>query len=168
MITRVVVLNGDYSFLNTIGLKRAISLYVSKKVEVLKYSEKTLKTAGGMIIKIPLVMRLIKIIRMIYKNKVPYSKKNIFLRDEFKCCYCGSPKELTIDHVIPKARGGKSSFENCVSACRPCNNLKGKRTPTEAKIYLRKQPISPTISEFFRIKMKQLGIDVYLKEIGIL
>ena len=112
-------------------------------------------------------MRLIKMIRLIYKNKVPYSKKNIMIRDGFSCGYCGSTYQLTIDHIIPVSRGGKSTFENCVTACRECNNKKGSRTPGEANMFLKRQPYAPTISEFFRIKMKQLGVDKYLKEVGV-
>ena len=104
---------------------------------------------------------------MIYRNKVPYSKRNIMVRDDHKCVYCGTEKELTIDHVIPISQGGKTSFENCVAACKTCNSKKGSRTPSEAKMYLRVQPYAPTISEFFRKKMKQLGLDIYLKELGV-
>ncbi len=55
---------------------------------------------------------------MIYKNKVPYSKKNVLTRDNNQCVYCGSKHDLSVDHVIPSSRGGKSSFENCVASCR--------------------------------------------------
>ena len=74
---------------------------------------------------------------------------------------------LTIDHIIPTSKGGKTSFENCITACKPCNNEKGNRTPSEAKMFLKRQAYAPTISEFFRIKMKQLGVEAYLKELGV-
>jgi len=164
---RCIVLNGDYTFLNTVNWKRAMCLWIKGKVEILKYAKNTLRCADGSEMKIPLVMRLIKIIRMIYKNKVPYTKRNVLVRDGYECLYCGSTRDLTIDHIIPTSRGGKSTFENCVSACRPCNNSKGNRTPNEAKMFLIKIPTTPTISEFFRIKMKNLGMDKYLKELGV-
>lgn len=164
---RVILLNGDYTFLNTISWKRAICLWVKGKTEVLKYGEKALKLANGSFMKMPSVMRLVKIIRGIYKSRVPYTKKNVMIRDGFECAYCGSKSDLTIDHVIPKTKGGKTSFENCVTACRPCNLKKGSKTPNEANMYLKRQPVCPTISEFFRIRMKQLDIDNYLKEIGV-
>jgi 5-methylcytosine-specific restriction endonuclease McrA len=104
---------------------------------------------------------------MIYKNRVPYSKRNIMIRDKNMCCYCGSNRNLTIDHVIPLSRGGKTSFDNCVTACFRCNNKKNNRTPSEANMFLRKKPHTPTISEFFMIKMKNLGVDKYLKELGV-
>ena len=164
---RVIVLNGDYTFLNTINWKRAVCLVVKGKSEVVKYSDRILRTAGGAIMKCPLVIRLIKIIRSIYKSHVPFTKKNVMARDRHLCVYCKSNKELTIDHVIPVSRGGKSTFENCVAACRPCNNKKGNRTPREAKMFLKRQPYAPTISEFFRLKMAQLGMHKLLKELGV-
>ena len=164
---RCIVLNGDYTFLNTISWKRAVCLIIKGKTEVLKYSEKVLRNTAGVVMRMPLVIRLIKVIRTIYRSHVPFSKRNVMVRDRYKCVYCGSNEILTIDHVIPVSRGGKSNFENCVTACKPCNNKKDRRTPSEAKMFLRKQPYAPTISEFFRIKMKQTGMDKFLKELGV-
>lgn len=166
-MNRVVVLNGDYTFLNTVGWKRAMCLIIKGKTEVLKYTDKVIRCVDGLEMRIPLVMRLIKIIRRIYRNKVPFTKKNVFIRDGFKCQYCGTNKQLTIDHMIPVSKGGKSKFENCITACKPCNNKKRNRTPSEAQMYVGKVPHAPTISEFFRIKMKQLGLDKFLKEVGV-
>ncbi len=166
-MNRTIVLNGDYSFLNTVDWKRAICLVLKGKTEVLKYTDKIIRCIDGSEIQIPLVMKLIKVIRMIYRNKVPFTKKNVFVRDKFRCQYCGSKNQLTIDHIIPVSKGGKSNFENCVAACKPCNNKKRNRIPSEAHMYLNRNPSAPTISEFFRIKMKQLGMDKYLKEVGV-
>jgi len=163
-----VLLNSDYSFLNIVTWKRAICLVVKSKVQVLKYSEKIVKTSEGVLIKIPAVMKLIKIIRTLYRDRVPFSKKNIFIRDGFRCAYCGNDKEkLTIDHIIPKSKGGKTSFENCVSSCKTCNNKKGGQTAKEADMYLKLKPYQPTISEFLRMKIKKLGINDLLKDFGI-
>lgn len=161
----VIILNGDYSFLNTVHWKRAVILLMNGKAEALKYSDKYLHLANGEKFKIPIVMRLIKIIRMIYKNKVPYSKKNVFIRDKYKCVYCGSYQNLTIDHVIPISQGGKSTFENCVTACRHCNNKKNNKTPFEAKMFIKYKPYTPTISEFFINRMNQLGVHDILKDL---
>jgi 5-methylcytosine-specific restriction endonuclease McrA len=138
------------------------------KIQVLKHSERLIRTAEGIAIKVPAVMRLIKLIRTLYVNRVPFSKKNILVRDGFKCAYCKSEKRrLTIDHIIPKSRGGKTTFENCVSSCKPCNNKKGNKTPTEVKMYLKVKAYQPTISEFLRLKVKKLGINEVLKDLGI-
>jgi hypothetical protein len=164
-----VLLNGDYSFLNIINWKKAVRLCFQGKSEILKASDQALRGGDGSIVMhCPLVIRLIKVVRMVFKNRVPYTKKNVMTRDNFRCMYCGSKsKKLTIDHVIPVSRGGKTNFENCVAACRECNRYKDNKKPSEAGMYLRSQPYAPTISEFFMKKCKQLKIDDYLKELEI-
>lgn len=162
----VVLLNGDYTYLNTINWKKAIKLMVKGKATVLKFAAATVR-AGEKIIQIPLVMKLIKIIRTIYRNKVPFSKKNIMIRDSFVCQYCGSTEDLTIDHVMPLSRGGVSCFENCVTACKKCNARKANKTCIEAQLFIRKTPIAPTISEFTRLKAKKALVFDLLKELGI-
>ncbi len=119
-------------------------------------------------IAVPNVLRLVKLVRTVYRSKVPFSKRNVLHRDKFICQFCGiKEKKMTIDHVLPKSRGGKSTFENCVAACKPCNNLKNDRTPREANMRLLRQPNQPTIMEFIQAKMKSLGVDKTLKEFGI-
>lgn len=80
-------------------------------------------------------------------NAVTFSRRNIYKRDHYMCQYCGAQpgsEELTIDHVQPRSRGGTSKWENCVLACMPCNKRKADRTPTEARMPLRKIPVRPT------------------------
>jgi 5-methylcytosine-specific restriction endonuclease McrA len=159
---RVILLNADYTFLNTLDWKRAMTLLVKGKVEVLKYGEHVING----VMKIPLVLRLVKLIRTIYKSRVPFSKKNVMVRDNFKCVYCGTVgKRFTIDHVVPKAKGGKSTFENCVTACKPCNNKKSDKSCQEARMFPKTKLVAPTISEFLRMRMETLGIKDVLKEI---
>jgi len=167
-MTSCVVLNADYTFLNTVNWKRAVCLVIKGKVEVLKYTDRVITNAEKTIaMKIPAVIKLIKIIRSLYRSKVPFSKRNVMVRDGFACAYCGSDDTLTIDHVLPVSRGGKSQFENCVAACKECNSNKGNRTPSEAKMYLKKQPHAPTISEFINMRMEKLGIMDLLRELGV-
>jgi len=163
-----VILNLDYSYLNTVNWQKAMKLLVKGKATVLKYAESSVTTAEQSIMKIPAVMKLIKLIRTIYRTKVPFSKKNIMIRDDFTCQYCGTHKnKLTIDHVIPVSKAGKSSFENCVAACQECNSRKGSKLPSEARMYLKRQPTSPTISEFTRLKAVKSGIFDLLKDLGV-
>jgi 5-methylcytosine-specific restriction endonuclease McrA len=167
-MTHCILLNADYTFLNVVHWKRAVCLIAKGKVEVLKDSSQTVRNSAGSIFKIPAVMRLIKLIRTIYRTGVAFCKKNIFIRDAFKCAYCGTAKmRLTIDHIIPKSRGGQSTFENCVAACKPCNIKKGDQTPREAKMFLNVRPVQPTISEFLRLKLEKLGINELLKDLGV-
>lgn len=165
-MSRVVVLNADYSYLNSVSWKRAIRLLVKGKAESLKNSAREIITTGGKKILVPALMRLIKIVRNVYRNRVPFSKKNIHIRDGGKCMYCGVTGErLTIDHVIPKSRGGKTSWDNCVASCKKCNAVKADRTPNEARMSLIKRPNQPTINEFLMIKMREIGVDKIIDEL---
>ncbi len=160
----VVLLNTDYTPINTISWKKAIKLIVKNRVEPVGKSFITIKTTVKEII-IPKVLRLIKMVRQMYKARVPYSKKNVQIRDGFECAYCGSKSNLTIDHVIPRSRGGGSTFENSVTACFKCNNAKNDKTPAEARMVLHKKPYQPTISEFIHLRMAKLGILDILEEV---
>jgi 5-methylcytosine-specific restriction endonuclease McrA len=166
---KVILLNSDYSFLNVISWKRAIRLLVKGKAEVIKASEKVISNAERTIeIVIPKVLRLVELVKSIYKSRVPFSKKNVLIRDDFTCAYCGRIDEkLTIDHIIPKSKGGSTSFENCVASCKPCNNKKNNRTPKEAGMALQFKPHTPTLMDFFVIKMKKLGVYKVLREMEI-
>ncbi len=167
-MTHCILLNADYGFLNVVDWKKAMCLMAKEKVQVLKYSNKIVRTAEGIIYKIPSVMKLIKLIRTLYRARVPFSKKNVLIRDGYACIYCGKRKErLTIDHIIPRSRGGNTDFDNCVASCKPCNNTKACRTPSEAGMMLKKKVFQPTISEFLRMKVNRLGINEILKDFGI-
>lgn len=180
MISEVVILNGDYSFIGFTSWKRAIVLIETKKAEIVKKSDHFVKTMGGKLINVPTVLRLIKFIRMIYKKEVPFSKKNIFVRDAYICQYCGrqlskgviSTKEknfkkmkATIDHLVPVSKGGTSSWENCVCSCFECNNKKGNLTISETKMKLKRKPFKPTISEFIKLKLELIGKSFKLEEL---
>ncbi len=167
-MTQCILLNADYSFLNLVGWKRAMCLLAKGKVEVLEGSGDVVRCAGGAALRVPAVMRLIKLIRTIYRAGVAFTKRNVFVRDGFRCAYCGSRRDrLSIDHIIPKSRGGRTTFENCVAACKGCNLKKGGRTPSEAGMFLRHRPYQPTISEFLRLKFKSLGLTETLAEFGL-
>jgi len=169
MSCNVIVLNLDYTYLNTVSIKKAVKYILNKKVEVVKKSTDFITNAERSFkLHIPLVVRLVKMVRIIYKSKVPFTRKNVFARDCYICQYCGNKNiQLTIDHIIPASRGGKTDWENCVASCRECNNRKGNKTPREAKMRLKKIPTQPTIMEFMIAKMKSLGIDDLLKELQI-
>jgi 5-methylcytosine-specific restriction endonuclease McrA len=162
-----VVLNGDFTYLCTVSWKRAMKLVLADKVKVLKYSDRAVRCVEKAF-KIPAVVALIRIVRTVYRNKVPFSKKNVLTRDQYKCAYCGAnTRGLTIDHVIPRSRGGFTEFDNCVACCRACNNKKGARTPREVGMHLKKRPFQPTISEFMRLKLKSSGLYDYLVQLGV-
>jgi 5-methylcytosine-specific restriction endonuclease McrA len=163
MSETVVVLNADYSFLSVTSWKNAVCLLIENKAETLKETEKIVRNADrSVVVTVPTVIRLIKYIRSIFKNKVPYSKRNVFARDSQKCAYCRKKieklEDCTIDHVVPRAQGGKSTWDNCVTSCKPCNHKKADRTPTEARMYLKRKPVRPTIGEYILYWTKRLKI----------
>jgi 5-methylcytosine-specific restriction endonuclease McrA len=163
-----VLLNADYSFLNVVSWKRAMCLMAKEKVQVLQYSDRIVRCAEGLVLKVPALVKLIKLIRVVYRNRVPFSKRNVFVRDGFQCAYCGRKHvSLTIDHIIPKSRNGKTNFDNCVACCRFCNTRKGNRTPSEARMFLKRRPYQPTISEFLRLKAIRLGLVNILADLGL-
>lgn len=165
---RVILLNSDYNFLGVINWKKAVALIVKGKVEVLKTTDRVIRNAARTIeMYVPKVIRLVELARRVYRSKVPFSKKNVIYRDQNVCQYCGDVvlNHMTIDHVIPVSRGGKSTFENCVASCKRCNSVKDNRLPSECNMPLLKKPWRPTIMEFITIKMKNLGVDKVLEDI---
>lgn len=154
----VILLNQDYSFLRIINWKRAINLMVKEKVEVVKYTKDVLTNVDKTYyFKIPKVLKLVYHIKNFYTAKVKYSKRNVIVRDNFECAYCGhKAKKLTIDHVIPKSKGGKSVFENTVASCRECNNRKKDRTPREAGMKNHKKMYVPTLYSLMKHKIKDI------------
>ena len=162
-----ILLNGDYTFLCHVDWKRAMCLMFADKVKVLKYSDKIIQGVEK-VFRAPAVLVLIKVVRSIYRGRVPFSKKNILARDRFACAYCGKEeKPLTIDHIIPRSKGGKTDWENCVACCKGCNHNKGAKTPREARMHLIKRPFQPTIAEFISIRLKQSAVYNILVELGI-
>ena len=130
MNTGVLVLNSDYSPINVTSFKRGFNLVFKGKAEVVKSQGQPIITSLGDFTR-PLIIRLLEYVA--YRiNKISVSKHRILKRDKFKCVYCGNQRDLTIDHVIPKSRGGKNTWSNMVTSCGKCNHKKGDRTPEEA------------------------------------
>ncbi len=153
----VIVLNASYEFLGLVPWQRAMTMLFRGKVEVVKESDRIVRTVSKSF-RVPEIVRLIKFIRKIYRREVPFSRKNIITRDEFVCQYCGrkfATGELTIDHIIPKVQGGTNEWTNVVACCRQCNMKKGGRTPRQAGMQLVRQPFKPTIMEFMNLYLKR-------------
>lgn len=149
MNANVLVLNQDYQPLSICSVQRSMKLIFLEKAELLHDDpKKELRTIRESF-QFPSVIRLRSYIRVPY-NKVVLSRRNIMRRDNFTCMYCGSKNDLTIDHVLPKSRGGKDVWENLTTACEKCNVKKGSRTPEEAGMPILKQPYRPIPITFFR------------------
>ena len=142
--TATLLLSQGYEPIKVIPWQRAITLLSLGKVEVIEEYDAEIR-AVSLVIKIPAVVRLIRAFRR-HAKPVKFSRVNIYARDGYKCQYCGvkcSISELTYDHVIPRSKGGKTTWENIVTCCYPCNGAKGNRTPSEAGMKLRSTPSRP-------------------------
>jgi len=136
------VLNQSYEPVTICSPKKAIVLLVLMKAELVAHKSNRIIRTINYNFPYPSVIRLNRFVKMPFK-KVELSRKNIMRRDNLSCQYCGSGFRLTIDHVYPKSRGGNDTWENLVTACVSCNNVKGNRTPEEADMPLRTIPKKP-------------------------
>ncbi len=121
-MTGVLLLNADYSVLRAVAVRRAIVLVLAEKAEVLEERDTAFRSAS-MSIPIPSVVRLKYMVKVPFRARVPLTRRAILARDDHVCAYCTRTAQ-TIDHVIPRSRGGEHSFLNCVSACKRCNSAK--------------------------------------------
>jgi 5-methylcytosine-specific restriction endonuclease McrA len=138
----VLVLNQNYEPLNITSAKRALNLVMASKAEVLETARGSVNSPSTSI-RCPSVIRLHYMVRR-PKRSIPLSRREIFLRDDYTCQYCGTrARNLTLDHVIPRSKGGKHTWDNLVSACGPCNHAKGRRTVEQARMHLRTLPREP-------------------------
>lgn len=142
----VLLMNVNYLPLSVISVKRALCLVLTGKAESIRQDENKVWRSVSLEVQEPKVIRLLKMVRVPYRM-VPLSRRNVCLRDDFTCQYCGKrfrEKDLTMDHVLPKSRGGKSTWKNVVAACYPCNHTKGDRLPSECRILLKREPQMPS------------------------
>jgi 5-methylcytosine-specific restriction endonuclease McrA len=138
----VLLLNGNYEPINVCNTKRAMGLILSGKATVLENGRGFIHTVSRAYER-PSVIRLIYVVRR-PRPRVRLCKREILRRDGHRCQYCGrESNQLTIDHVVPRYRGGEHSWENLVAACPQCNRRKGGRTLAEARMRLLHQPFEP-------------------------
>lgn len=141
--SRVLVLNQSYEPVSVCSTKKAILLLLLTKAEVVEHRNAASIRTVRSSFPFPSVIRLSAYIRVPYK-RIELSRKNVLRRDGHRCQYCGTmTTPLTVDHVIPRSRGGIDAWENLVCACVTCNNKKGSRTPDEAHMRLLTIPKRP-------------------------
>jgi len=143
MDRKVLVLNQDFSPMTVCTIQRAFVMVFLRKAELLRerngFQLRTVDKAFPM----PAVIKINRYITLPYRGVV-LTRQNIFKRDGFSCQYCGINSDLTLDHVLPKSRNGKSSWSNLVTACKSCNSRKGDYLPQEMGLLLRNQPYKPS------------------------
>jgi 5-methylcytosine-specific restriction endonuclease McrA len=142
---RVLVLNATYEPLSIISVRRAVILLLKEKAELIEAASERLH-AECTSLPVPLVIRLVYYVRIPRQVTMVPTRNGVLLRDNFTCQYCGATPGrawLTLDHLLPRSRGGETAWDNVVACCRPCNARKGDHTPEEAGMALRRRPSRP-------------------------
>lgn len=142
-MSSVLVLNYDYTPLNITSIRRGFVLVDKGKAEIIKSDESPIVCGYKTYVR-PVIIRLLKYIKHFTRN-LHATRNRIYKRDNHQCVYCGSNKNLTLDHVIPKSRGGTNEWTNLVTSCFKCNLKKSNKTPEEAKMPMRQKPFAPTL-----------------------
>ena len=141
-MSKVLVLNASYEPLNICTWRRAVVLLMKGKAEQIEHNGKLIYTN----LPVPTVIRLRSYVKIPYKE-ISLSRRNLLHRDNYTCQYCGDRRhDLTIDHIVPRSKGGTDSWENVVAACLKCNVKKGDRTPKEANMVMNTTPTTPSKS----------------------
>ncbi len=139
-----LLLNATYEPLLVVDWKKAITLIWLGKAEIIEAQDREIRSAHDSH-NLPSVLRLLKRVK-VPRRAVQFSRANVYRRDGYACQYCGNTGRnsvLTFDHVMPRSRGGKTTWENIVTSCEPCNRTKGDRTPLEADMPLLQRPKEP-------------------------
>ena len=157
---KVLVLNASYEPLNITSWRRAVILLLKGKAEQIEHNGKMV----ALDLHLPTVIRLRSYVKIPYKE-ISLSRRNVLHRDTYTCQYCGDHRhDLTIDHIVPRSRGGSDIWENVVAACLKCNVKKGNRTPREANMPLMCVPRRPSSHVSFEIsKHSSSGQDAWGK-----
>jgi 5-methylcytosine-specific restriction endonuclease McrA len=145
MSGHVLVLNATYEPLNVVSVRRALVLLLKEKAQIVEAAEAWFRSER-IAFPVPLVIRLVYYVRIPRRFSLPISRRTVLARDHYTCQYCGiqpGKANLTIDHVLPRSRGGETTWENVTTACGSCNRRKGNRTPGEAKMPLARNPRRP-------------------------
>src|SRR6476659_3219290 len=157
VMEHTLLLNATYEPLQVVHWQKAITLWCQGKVEIVAAHDREIR-AVSFSMKLPSVIRLLRRIRMRRKvDYVPFSRANIYARDHHTCQYCSEKlptAELTFDHVVPVAQGGRKDWENIVTCCITCNRKKGGRTPAEAGMRLQRHPRRPDSAPAIRRTIK--------------
>ena len=152
---RVLVLNATYEPINVCTVRRATVLLLKEKAEVIEIGPHDLHWARGSMTK-PVVIRLVTYVRIprdTHKRKI--TRRAVFARDGWQCMYCGARTSLTVDHVIPRSKGGGSDWENIVASCAPCNRRKGDRLPHQIGMHPRVKPRMPSPNVFIQLRPRR-------------
>jgi len=149
---RVLVLNASYEPINVCTVRRAAVLILKNRAEILEEGDWALH-AESLTLARPVVIRLLAYVRIprdAHRRKI--TRRAVFARDRWTCQYCGHERgNLTVDHVVPRSKGGRSTWDNIVTSCAPCNRRKGDRMPRQANMVPARRPKAPSATIFIHV-----------------
>ncbi len=155
---RVLVLNASYEPINVCTLRRAIVLILKEKAEVIDAGERELHS-GSMTHTRPNVIRLVTYVKIPFDAlRRRITRRAVFARDGWTCQYCGRTGSLTMDHVVPRSRGGGTSWDNVVACCAGCNRRKGDKLPDQAGMKPRRWPRAPHATIFVHVASPSIPV----------
>jgi 5-methylcytosine-specific restriction endonuclease McrA len=142
----VLLLNCTGDVLNFVNERKALKLWLKERVDIVStWVDESFDLIGKTFF-LPAIIKLRYFVNRKFQTRLTFSRLAVLKRDCYHCSYCGHfvrPNNITVDHIIPKSRGGGSTFANCVAACRDCNRRKANKTPEEAEMKLLVEPITP-------------------------
>jgi 5-methylcytosine-specific restriction endonuclease McrA len=140
-MARVLVLNASYEPLSVVTTRRAVVLVLHQKASVVVGKDEFWLSESASV-EVPSVVRLNRYVKVPYRRAAPVTRRAVFGRDGHRCQYCGGPAE-SLDHIMPRSKGGNHTWDNVVACCRPCNIRKGDRLPADAGLRLDSKPGPP-------------------------
>lgn len=153
MNNAVLVLNQNYEPLNVCDVRRALVLIFGGKADMLEQRHQQLHTSTRSF-QVPSVIRLRAFVRR-PRPRVKLSRREIFIRDRFTCQYCGCmEKDLTVDHIVPRSRGGRHEWTNVITSCKACNHRKGSKSLQDARMVLASEPHEPRPGMYYTIERR--------------
>lgn len=145
---RCLVLNASFEPISVVSTRRAVVLVLAGRADLVEESMDRKIRSVSEELGAPIVVRLRRMVKVPYRRSVPLTRRALFTRDNHECAYCGVTRVgLTIDHILPRSRGGEHRWENVAASCVPCNHRKADKTPQEAGMPLRIKPYVPTGSK---------------------
>ncbi|MQY16445.1 hypothetical protein SRB5_66440 [Streptomyces sp. RB5] len=148
-----LVLNASFEPLSTVSLRRAVVLVMQDKAVVEQEHAGLRIRAASIDMAVPQIIRLCRYVRVPFRQRAPWSRRGVLIRDRHRCAYCGR-RATTVDHVLPRAQGGPDSWLNTVAACADDNHRKADRTPEEAGMRLLTQPFEPTPADALLLALR--------------
>jgi 5-methylcytosine-specific restriction endonuclease McrA len=164
MRDKVLILNQDFSAIAVCTVTKAFLLVYLEKAELISKANGAVLRTISTTYPVPSVIRLQRYVKVPYYG-ISLSRHNVLRRDNFLCQYCGTNRNLTLDHLLPRSRGGETNWLNLVTACFRCNSRKGDRTPEEAGLKLLRKPSKPSLHTFLQLHINSHNQDwsLYLK-----